>query len=135
MMRRKPASWSSMFDMLKVISDWNQILTNSSGPTSIRRANLFTAHSMHSNHVSNVNRRVGSIPLLSASWLAVLLVTLLLAGCQHPPQETRHDEIVGQKLNIGSVVYVGIPSDAYYKKQVVVNSGRQTAELLRSEFA
>ena len=52
---------------------------------------------------------------------------LLLFGCQH----TENSTVIatGPKLDTRAVVYVGIPADAYYKKDLAIDSGRQTASM------
>jgi hypothetical protein len=95
-------------------------------------------------------RKCGANPLLcraeiAESWLgfgqralfASLLwaATLLLAGCQHSAPQVNPAEVVGPKLSTKSIVYVAVPSDAFYKKELAIESGRQTAELVRNNFA
>ncbi|MCI0534799.1 MAG: DUF4823 domain-containing protein [Verrucomicrobiales bacterium] len=43
--------------------------------------------------------------------------------------------MVGPKLSTTAIVYVAVPSDAYQKKELTIDSGRQTAELVRDAFA
>jgi hypothetical protein len=63
------------------------------------------------------------------------MVALLLSGCRHSAHQATVPQVVGPKLNTSSIVYVAIPSDAYFKDELAVNSGRLTAELVRDDFA
>jgi hypothetical protein len=44
-------------------------------------------------------------------------------------------EVTGPKLSTKSTVYVAVPPDAFHKKQLAIDSGRQTAQLIRDHFA
>jgi hypothetical protein len=75
---------------------------------------------------------------MKTSLLAVVclcLASLTFSGCQHTAPAAGSGEITGPKLETKSVVYVAIPPDGFFKKEIALDSGRATAELLRETFS
>jgi len=60
---------------------------------------------------------------------------LLLPGCRHPASKINVAQVTGPKLSTKAVAYIAIPSDVFYKKELAVDSGRQTATVVRDTFA
>jgi hypothetical protein len=64
-----------------------------------------------------------------------IAIAAFVSGCEHSAHETPTGQITGPKLKTDSIVYVAVPPDALYKKDLAIDSGRQTAELIRTHFA
>lgn len=72
----------------------------------------------------------------NATILLFSAAALFMAGCQHSYEELRlGPSLHATKLSSQSVVYVAVPADARYKKDLVYNSGQAAAELIRNAFS
>src|SRR5438128_905896 len=60
---------------------------------------------------------------------------IFAAGCQHTYTETKIGNQPTPVLRSDSRVYIARPFDAKYKKQIMQNSGKQTAAALLDSFS
>ncbi len=65
----------------------------------------------------------------------ILVPVLLVVGCKHVAPETPLDpKATKPGIRRDTRIYIGTPSDATYKKQVALDSGRMTADALKVAF-
>lgn len=68
--------------------------------------------------------------------LAIVFVSAFLAACQHSYKEVSLKPGVSRsKLRSDAIVYIAIPPDARFKRDLVEDSGELTAAALQTEFA
>lgn len=70
----------------------------------------------------------------TAWWILTILISALGLGCEHTYKETKIGNQPAPTLRSDARVYIARPFDVEYKKQVIQNSGKNTASALLDSF-